>query len=89
MLICFLTYEKYAMKYISQTKCSVDQNEIGINQAKIDLVNNEIKLGKVELSQKEIERIAFLLAHDLKSIAPLISRNILTVNEVYKLIDNQ
>lgn len=77
------------MKDTGKTKCFIEQ-ESECNFAKIDFKNNEIKMGKVVLSDKRLDRIAFVLAHDLITIAPLISgKENLTANEVYSLLENQ
>lgn len=77
------------MNDAQKSQCFIDP-KLQSNFAKLDLKNNQIKLGEVKLSGKQLERIAFILAHDLISIAPLISgKDILTVNEVYSLLENQ
>ncbi len=39
------------------------------NTATYTLNTNELKVGKANLNSKQIERISFLLAHDLKTFA--------------------
>ena len=75
---------------MENTGKSFIEQEVENNFARIDFKNNEIKMGKVVLSDKRLDRIAFVLAHDLKLIAPLISgKENLTANEVYTLLQNQ
>lgn len=74
----------------AQKSPSLVDSKLQTNFAKLDLKNNQIKLGEVKLSENQLDRIAFILAHDLISIAPLISgKDILTVNEVYSLLEKQ
>lgn len=80
---------KNKMNDAQKSQCFID-SKLQRNFAKLDLKNNQIKLGEVKLSENQLERIAFILAHDLISIAPLISgKDILTVNGVYSLLENQ
>lgn len=57
------------MEDTGKTKCFLEQ-EVENNFAKIDFKNNEIKIGQGLLSDKQLDRIAFVLAHDLRTIAP-------------------
>lgn len=54
---------------VSNCQCFVDCEDIEENKAIIDFDKNEIKLGKVNLSQKQINRIGLILATDLTNYA--------------------
>lgn len=54
---------------VSDCKCFVDCLDLEDNKAIIDFDKNEIKLGKVNLSKKQIDRIGLILATDLTNFA--------------------
>lgn len=54
---------------VSNCQCFVDCEDIEENKAIIDFDKNEIKLGKVNLSEKQINRIGLILATDLTNFA--------------------
>ena len=49
--------------------CFIDCKGIDKNTAVINFNSHELKLGKVNLISNQIEKISFLLAHDLKTFA--------------------
>ncbi len=59
------------MKYktIDKQKCFVDCEDIKENTALHNFNSNVLKIGKPTISKKQIEKISFLLAHDLKTFA--------------------
>lgn len=65
--------------------------DIPENTAIYDLNTKVLKQGKTKLSQKQIKRIAFILATDLKNFAETNGNfSLLTANEVYsRLQSNQ
>ena len=59
------------------------------NTAIIDFNSNELKLGKVNLNSKQIEKISFLLAHDLKAFAETNGNfSNLSANAIYTHLQN-
>ncbi|MDD3232215.1 MAG: hypothetical protein PHX62_03205 [Bacilli bacterium] len=54
---------------ISNCKCFVDCLDLEQNKAIIDFAKNEIRLGKVNVCQKQINRIGLILATDLTNYA--------------------
>ena len=57
------------MRKTNNNQCFIDCKDIDENTAVFDFNSNELKLGKVNLNSKQIEKISFLLAHDLKTFA--------------------
>ena len=55
------------MRKANNNQCFIDCKDIYENTAVFDFNSNELKLGKVNLNSKQIEKISFLLAHDLKT----------------------
>ena len=56
------------MRKTNNNQCFIDCKDIDENTAVFDFNSNELKLGKVNLDSKQIEKISFLLAHDLKPL---------------------
>lgn len=54
---------------IIDKQCFVDCEDISENTATFSFNAKVLKVGKAKLSSREIERISFLLAHDLKTFA--------------------
>ena len=60
----------------------IDCDDIEENTAVYDFNNNTLKQGEAHLNPKQLERISFLLAHDLKTFAqtnsnfPTLSANV-------------
>ncbi len=69
----------------------IDCEDIPENTATYDLNTKVLRQGKTKLSQKQIKRIAFILATDLKVYAETNGNfSLLTANEVYShLLNNQ
>ena len=61
------------MKSIDKIQCFIDCEDIEENTAVYNFNDNSLKLGKVNLSSKQLERISFLLTHDLKAFAQIHS----------------
>ena len=57
------------MRKTNNYQCFIDCKHITENTAVFDFNSNELTLGKVNLNSKQIEKISFLLAHDLKTFA--------------------
>ena len=57
------------MRKTNNNQCFIDCKDIDENTAVIDFNSNELKLGKVNLNSKQIEKISFLLALDLITFA--------------------
>ena len=72
-------------------KCFVDCEDIDENSASYSFISHELKQGKVNMSQKQINHIGFILAPDLENFAEGNGDfSNLTANEVYThLLDNQ
>ena len=79
------------MQKLIDTQCFVDCEDIPENTATFNLNTLSYRQGKIKLSQKQIKRIAFILATDLKNFAET-NGNFpnLSANEVYShLLNNQ
>ena len=62
----------------------IDCEDIKENAAVYNFNDNSLKLGKANLHPKRLERISFLLAHDLKTFAQTNSNfSTLSANAVY------
>ena len=71
------------MKLIDK-QCFIDCEDIPENTATFNLNTLSYRHGKTKLSQKQIKRIAFILATDLKNFAESNGNfSLLTTNEVY------
>ena len=57
------------MRKTNNNQSFINCKDIDENTAVFDFNSNELKLGKVNLNSKQIEKISFLLAHDLKTFA--------------------
>ena len=72
------------LKQTIKQECFIDCKDIDENAAVFDFNSNELKLGKVNLKSKQIEKISFLLAHDLKTFAETKGNfSTLSANTVY------
>ena len=78
------------MKLIDK-QCFIDCEDIPENTATFKLNTKVLRQGKTKLSQKQIKRIAFILATDLKVYAETKGNfSLLTANVVYThLLNNQ
>lgn len=77
------------MRKTNNNQSFIDCKDIDENTAVFDFNSNELKLGKVNLNSKQIEKIAFLLAHDLKTFAETNGNfSTLSVNTVYTHLQN-
>ncbi len=77
------------MRKTNNNQCFIDCKDIDENTAVFDFNSNELKLGKVNLNSKQIEKISFLLAHDLKTFAETNSDFLnLSANTVYTHLQN-
>ena len=73
----------------NNNQCFIDCKDIDENTAVIGFNSHELKLGKVNLNSKQIEKISFLLAHDLKTFAETNSNfSTLSANAVYTHLQN-
>lgn len=72
-------------------KCFIDCEDIDKNSANYSFISHELKQGKVNMSQKQINHIGFILATDLKNFAESNGDfSNLTANEVYThFLNNQ
>ncbi len=71
------------MKLIDK-QCFIDCEDIPENTANYNFNTKALKQGKTKLSQKQIKRIAFILATDLKNFAEIGGDfSNLSANEVY------
>ena len=79
------------MNNVIDKQCFIDCEDIPENTAIYDLNTKVLRQGKTKLSQKQIKRIAFILATDLKNFAETNGNfSLLTANEVYThLLNNQ
>ena len=69
--------------------CFIDCDDIKENTAVYNFNNNTLKQGKVNLNSKQLERISFLLAHDLKTFAETNGNfSTLSANTVYVHLRN-
>ena len=59
------------MQKLIDTQCFIDCEDIPENTATFNLNTLVLRQGKTKLSQKQIKRIAFILATDLKNFAEL------------------
>ena len=72
------------MNNVIDKQCFIDCEDISENTAIYDLNTKVLRQGKTKLSQKQIKRIAFILATDLKNFAESNGNfSLLTANEVY------
>ena len=72
------------MQKLIDTQCFIDCEDIPENTATYNLNTKVLRQGKTQLSQKQIRRIAFILATDLKNFAESNSNfSNLSANEVY------
>ena len=55
------------MRKTNNNQSFINCKDIDENTAVFDFNSNELKLGKVNLNSKQIEKISFLLAYDLKT----------------------
>ena len=79
------------MSNVIDKQCFIDCEDIPENTATYNLNTLVLRQGKTKLSQKQIKRIAFILATDLKNFAETNGDfSNLTANEVYShLLNNQ
>lgn len=67
----------------------IDCEDIKENIAVYSFNDNSLKQGKVNLSSKQLKRISFLLAHDLKTFSKVNSNiSTLSANAVYTHLQN-
>ena len=72
------------MQKLIDTQCFIDCEDIKENTATFNLNTKVLRQGKTKLSQKQIKRIAFILATDLKNFAETKGNfSNLSANEVY------
>ena len=77
------------MRKTNNNQCFIDCKDIDENTAVFNFYSNELKLGKVNLNSKQIEKISFLLAHDLKTFAETNGNfSNLSANAVYNHLQN-
>lgn len=77
------------MRKTNNNQCFIDCKDIDENTAVFNFYSNELKLGKVNLNSKQIEKISFLLAHDLKTFAEKNGNfSTLSANAVYTHLQN-
>ena len=77
------------MRKTNNNQCFIDCKDIDENTAVFNFYSNELKLGKVNLNSKQIEKISFLLAHDLKTFAETNGNfSNLSANTVYTHLQN-
>ena len=77
------------MRKTNNNQCFIDCKDIDENTAVFDFNSYELKLGKVNLNSKQIEKISFLLAHDLKTFAETNGNlSTLSANAVYTHLQN-
>ena len=79
------------MSNVIDKQCFIDCEDIPENTATYNLNTLVLRQGKTKLSQKQIKRIAFILATDLKNFAELNGNfSNLSANAVYThLLNNQ
>lgn len=79
------------MKKTIDEQCFIDCENIDENSAIYDFNTKVLKQGKVNMSEKQINHIGFILAIDLKNFAESNGDfSNLTANEVYThLLNNQ
>ena len=72
------------MQKLIDTQCFIDCKNIQENTATYNHNTKVLRQGKTKLSQKQIKRIAFILATDLKNFAEINGNfSNLSANEVY------
>ncbi len=72
------------MNNVIDKQCFIDCEDIPENTATFNLNTKVLRQGKTKLSQKQIKRIAFILATDLKNFAETKGDfSNLTANVVY------
>ena len=72
------------MQKLIDTQCFIDCEDIQENTATFNLNTKVLRQGRTKLSQKQIKRIAFILATDLKNFAETNGNfSNLSANEVY------
>ena len=72
------------MNNVIDKQCFIDCEDIPENTATFNLNAKVLRQGKTKLSQKQIKRIAFILASDLKNFAETKGNfSNLTANDVY------
>ena len=77
------------MRKTNNNQCFIDCKDIDENTAVFDFNSYELKLGKVNLNSKQIEKISFLLAHDLKTFAETNGNfSTLSANAIYTHLQN-
>ena len=77
------------MQKLIDTQCFIDCEDIPENTAIFNLNTKVLRQGKTKLSQKQIKRIAFILATDLKNFAETNGDfSNLSANEVYSHLRN-
>ena len=77
------------MKTIDKIQCFIDCKDIEENTAVYNFNNNTLKQGEAHLNPKQLKRISFLLAHDLKTFAQTNSNfSTLSANAVYTHLQN-
>ena len=77
------------MRKTNNNQCFIDCKDIDENTAVFDFNSKELKLGKVNLNLKQIEKISFLLAYDLKTFAETNGDfSTLSANAVYTHLQN-
>ena len=77
------------MRKTNNNQCFIDCKDIDENTAVFDFNSHGLKLGKVNLNSKQIEKISFLLAHDLKTFAETNGNfSNLSANAVYTHLQN-
>lgn len=79
------------MTKLIDKQCFIDCEDISENTATFNLNTKVLRQGKVNMSQKQINHIGFILATDLKNFAESNGNfSNLTANEVYiHLLNNQ
>lgn len=79
------------MQKLIDKQCFIDCEYIPENTATFNLNTKVLRQGRIKLSQKQIKRIAFILATDLKNFAETNGNfSNLSANEVYShLLNNQ
>ena len=72
------------MNNVIDKQCFIDCEDIPENTATFNLNTLSYRQGKIKSSQKQIKRIAFILATDLKNFTETNGDfSLLTANEVY------
>ena len=72
------------MNNVIDKQCFIDCEDIPENTVTYNLNTKVLRQGKTKLSQKQIKRIAFIHANDLKNFAESNGNfSLLTANEVY------